>query len=71
MIFFNDRRCLQIFRRVSRLYCDVERFPYDDMEVMEIAPKVDELVKKAEKEQLSYTNFLLQLFEEEALHREK
>jgi len=49
----------------------VERFPYDDMEVMEIAPKVDELVKKAEKEQLSYTNFLLQLFEEEALHREK
>ena len=39
--------------------------------IMGMAPIIDELVKKAEKEQLSYTNFLLQLFEQEALHREK
>lgn len=36
-----------------------------------MAPNSDELVKKAEKEQLSYINFLLQLFEQEAHHREK
>ena len=39
--------------------------------IMGMAPQIDELVRKAEKEQLSYTNFLLQLFEQEALHREK
>lgn len=31
---FNDGQDLQILSKVSRLYCDVERFPYDDMEVM-------------------------------------
>jgi DNA replication protein DnaC len=39
--------------------------------IMGMAPKIDELVKKAENQQLSYTSFLLQLFEQEALHREK
>ena len=39
--------------------------------IMGMAPRIDELVRKAEKEQLGYTNFLHQLFEQEALHREK
>lgn len=39
--------------------------------IMGMAPVIDELVKKAENEQLSYVNFLLQLFEQEAAHREK
>jgi DNA replication protein DnaC len=39
--------------------------------IMGMAPKIDELVKKAETEQLSYMNFLVHLFEQEALHRDK
>jgi DNA replication protein DnaC len=39
--------------------------------IMGMAPRIDELVKKAENEQLSYVNFLHHLFEQEALHREK
>jgi N-formylglutamate amidohydrolase len=31
---FNDGQDLQIVAKFSRLYCDVERFAYDDMEVM-------------------------------------
>jgi N-formylglutamate deformylase len=31
---FNDGQDLQIVSKVSRLYCDVERFPYDDLEAM-------------------------------------
>lgn len=36
-----------------------------------MAPIIDELAKKAENEQLSYMNFLLQLFEQEAYYPEK
>src|SRR5690606_12259033 len=39
--------------------------------VMGMVPKITDLVKQAEKEQFSYMTFLIQLFEEESLHRQK
>lgn len=35
-----------------------------------MAAKIEQMVQKAESEQLSYLGFLLQLFEQESLHRE-
>lgn len=39
--------------------------------IMGMAPKIEEMVKQAESEQLSYKSFLVQLFEHEAEHREQ